>query len=156
MIINEQNLGDLGQTLDEMHRLARTYASDVAPWATLSLQSFFDIVKKIPYHEDVWQGKPAEVLKRPIYTIDQIGAGGDCDDKAIVMAAYAILNNLEYRFIAAGSLLAGPFHHALLDIFYGGRWVPVDATYPHNIFGVRQWKSEKEIKSYGIANHTRG
>lgn len=155
MKISDQELLSVQTTLGEMHRLANQYAMDVAPYAGMPLRDFFDLVAKIPYHVDTWKGEPAEVVKRPSYTLRQLGAGGDCDDKAIVMASWAVLNHLPYRFIAAGRILDGPLHHVFTEIFYGGKWVPVDSTYPRNVFGIRQWQSAHEVVSNGPTSYPR-
>ncbi len=115
-----------------MRFLADTYYQDMAPYATMSLLEVFDLVRKIPYRAD-----PPEVefLQRPMATLNGTGWGGDCDDKAICMAAWAKLNGIPYRFLAVSGDKNRPVHHVLTLMYIGGNWVPVDPTYSHYTLG---------------------
>ena len=131
-----------------MKRMVETYAGDVAPYASMSLSEFYDHVKRIPYKFDLINGKLAEVVKRPYYTLNQIGLGGDCDDKAIVMGAWAKLNGIPYRFKAVGKKLNGNLHHVYPELLLSGQWTACDATYPHNTLGVPM-NDYKKVVIYG-------
>jgi transglutaminase-like putative cysteine protease len=118
-----------------MKIIAETYREDVAEYASMNLLDFYTMVKDIPYKYDMVCGKLGEILQRPQYTLNRNGAGGDCDDKAIVMASYAILNKIPYRFKAVGKIPNGAVSHVYTEFQIEGEWIPVDATYPHNTLG---------------------
>ena len=94
-----ENLVSAKHTGKAMHEMVRKYHSDMAPWATESIFEFFDTMKSIPYQPDP---KNIELIKRPSLTMMQIGPGGDCDDKSIAVASYAVLNLIPYRFLGVG------------------------------------------------------
>lgn len=124
---------DVRQTISEMRRLATLYKNDIAQYATKPLTEFYDMVKNLAYIPDP---TGQETIRRPGYTIRGIGPGRDCDDKAVVMASYAILNNIPWRFVVVSASAKGPYHHVFNEFFLGGKWLPVDATYPWNILFV--------------------
>lgn len=57
---------------------------------------------------------------------------GDCDDMTILLGA--MLESIGYpvRLVLAGPDPRRPrlFTHIYLEVFYGGRWIPLDATMP--------------------------
>jgi transglutaminase-like putative cysteine protease len=119
-------------TANEMYRLARHYASDTAQYSTMSLNAWFNKVKRIPYRKDP---PGEEYLQRPLATLWRIGRGGDCDDKAILLATWAVNNGLPFRWVAVGRMPTRPLHHILVQILINGAWMTCDATYPHNTLG---------------------
>jgi hypothetical protein len=135
-ITEEELINGPEQTGKRMRQLVEKYYLDMAPWASLSLMSIFEIIKNIPFTSD-----PAghEFIKRPLYTMRQWGPGGDCDDKMIALASWARLNKLIYNFIAVGVKKAGlniiPLTHVLLEIKIDGNWVHCDPTYAFNVCG---------------------
>lgn len=76
-----------------------------------------------------------EVLQRPYFTVNGMGKGGDCDDKAIAMASWAYLNGIPYRFIAVRRPDRKSLHHVFTELYIGNRWVAADCTYSINRFG---------------------
>lgn len=139
MEIFSQKLVDARHTGTIMHQMVSKYYTDMAPWADLDVLSMFETIAKIPYHADP---PNIEVLKRPYYTMKQIGPGGDCDDKAIAFASWAVLNSIPYRFIGAGRKKPGHklfqrilLTHVFPQVYIFGKWITVDATYPFNIIG---------------------
>lgn len=128
-----------------MRWLVRHYAFDVMPHIGKSLPQMFNLVKNLPFNPDP---EGHELLKRPFFTLNGLGPGGDCDDKAIVMASWARLNRLDYRFIACGRVEPGlkpgctseiPLTHVFVLIKINDRWVVCDPTYAFNSLG-RHWK----------------
>jgi hypothetical protein len=115
------------QTGKEMHRLIVKYADDIALNAAMPLREFYEHVKMIPYGPD-----PAgqEYLRRPQASMLGLGPGEDCDDKCIMMAAWAVLNNVPWKIIATGR--ENKVRHVFPLFFIEGEWRPVDATYPRN------------------------
>lgn len=115
-----------------MVRLAEQYRGDVAPFAHMTLGQFFDKIRLIPYNRD-----PAstEFLQRPYYTLSGNRPGGDCDDKAICIGAYAVLHGYPFRFVAMGKQMGQPLHHVATDVMVNGQYVHLDPTYNTGVLG---------------------
>jgi hypothetical protein len=139
-------LKNVQQTLEQMKRLSIQYAGDVAPFGTMPLTEYYEVVKNIPYKFDLDRnGRLVEILQRPLYTLNGQGFGGDCDDKAICMGAWAHLNGMPFRFKAVGKRLNGKLHHVYSEILMNGEWVVCDATYPHNTLGHAMYPYKKVV-----------
>jgi hypothetical protein len=127
--------GGAKQTGKEMHRLADSYAFDMAPWASTPLTVIFRKIADIPFRADP---EGHELVQRPIFTMRN---GGDCDDKSICMAAWAILNKVKYRFCAVGRKIPGkiriPLTHVFTEVKINNEWISADCTYAYNILGQR-------------------
>jgi transglutaminase-like putative cysteine protease len=135
MIFKSIPLEGVHQTGKAMHRLAREYSFDMAPFASLSITELFDKIKNIPYVAD----PPGhELVQRPKFTLSR---GGDCDDKAVTAAAYFINRGIPYRFVAIGQGGKNPrtgkipLTHVFVEYNIGGKWLVFDATYSYNILG---------------------
>lgn len=136
--------GDARETGALMRDMAYRYAQDMAPYLHLTLNEVFDKIKKIPFRPDP---PDAETLMRPRYTMRLQGFGGDCDDKAIALAAYLILKGgrawtpnirprqFDWRFIAVRRADYDTLHHVFLQIYINGMWVSADPTYSFNALG---------------------
>lgn len=153
MIYNKtvENLIGAKHTGKAMHEFVRRYHRDMAPWATESLFEFFDTMKEIPYQADP---DNIELIKRPSLTMMQIGPGGDCDDKSIAVASYAVLNGIKYRFLGVGkknpNKKYGLFDKILLTHVYpelhiSGEWVTFDTTYRFNVLGQAMSKYDRVV-----------
>lgn len=123
--------------LAEMVRIVRTHAGDVAEWATLPLSEFFDMVKRGAYNRepDAWG---AQVLARPALTIHKRAPVIACANKAIILASWAQLNRVPWRLVAVGRVAGMPPHHVFPEMFIGGEWRPVDATYRWGVIFTRR------------------
>ena len=125
-------LTDVKQTAFNMYRIAYAWRDDMAAYASLSLNELFTLLKNIPFNADP---DDTELLQRPFYTLNQLGRGGDCDDKAICAGAWCHLNRLPFRFIAVAVTPATELHHVLTEIYYRGQWIEFDPTYAFNVLG---------------------
>ncbi len=125
-------LVDVQQTASNMYRIAYAWKDDMAPYASMSLQELFQLLKSIPFNADP---NETELLQRPFYTLHQIGQGGDCDDKAICTGAWCHLNGLRFRFLAVSMQADKKLHHVLTEIFIRGLWTEFDPTYSFNVLG---------------------
>lgn len=125
-------LKDVSQTSKNMYRIAYAWRDDMAAYATLSLEELFDLLKNIPFNADP---DDTELLQRPFWTLNQLGKGGDCDDKAICVGAYCHLNKIPFRFIATSMQKDGKLHHVLTEMYIRGRWLEFDPTYRFNVLG---------------------
>ncbi len=132
----EAELVNLQQTATEMYRLASAWRDDMAPYASMSPQELFDFLKDIPFNADPDDetGEGMEFLQRSYYTVTQSGPGGDCDDKAICVGAWANLRNIPFRFVAV-SRSDEPLHHVLTELYIQGVWWNFDPTYAFNVLG---------------------
>ena len=123
-----------------MHDMARAFALDMAPYAHLSVLEMYDVIKAIPFREDP---EEMETLQRPFYTMNSMGAGGDCDDKCIALASYCILHNIGYRFVALRRPDKKDLHHVAMELYILNRWVFTDPTYSFNVFGREPFYAER-------------
>ena len=124
--------GKANATGPYMHTMVQTYWRDMVPWGSLSLPQIFDRIKRIPYRPDP---PTVETLMRPYYTMNMLGWGGDCDDKAIALASWAVINRMPYRFVAVRRADMPTLHHVYTELWDGRRWLPADATYSVNQLG---------------------
>ena len=115
-----------------MHAMVQTYWRDMIPWGTLSLPEIFTVIKNIPYRADP---PDVETLMRPYYTMRQLGWGGDCDDKAIALACWAVINRIPYRFVAVRKHGMPTLHHVFTQLYTNGKWISADVTYSVNLLG---------------------
>lgn len=124
--------GSAAQTGRLMRSMVRRYYQDMAPWASCTVFEIFEIIKNLPFRPDPhWE----ETLMRPLYTMNMQGAGGDCDDKAIALASWAVLNSIPYRFVAVRRADMPGFHHVFCELYINGRWLHADPTYTFNTLG---------------------
>jgi len=153
MIANatRQNLVNAKHTGKVMHRFVRDYYTDMAPYASQTIYEFFDTMKNLPYQPDP---KNIELLKRPYYTMQRLGPGGDCDDKSIAVASYATLNSIPYRFLGVGKKVPGKKYrvfdrilltHVYTELYIGGKWVTFDTTYQFNVLGQAMNKYDRIV-----------
>lgn len=131
----EAELTDLQQTATEMYRIAWAWKEDMLPYVTLNLQELFDLLRSIPFNADP---EDMELLQRPWYTLNEAGAGGDCDDKMICVGAYCHLRNIWFRFVAVSRGTdpeKEPLHHVLVQMYIQKQWQIFDPTYAFNVLG---------------------
>ena len=134
MQITRRKLIDAKQTGRLMHQMINLYYRDMSPYASLSYPEIFDVIKNLPFNSDP---PDEELLKRPYYTMQRIGPGGDCDDKTIALCSWAKLAGIPHRIMGVGNrtkkygkiLLS----HVRPELYIGGRWISFDATYGFNI-----------------------
>lgn len=115
-----------------MREMVECYYRDMTPYAHLTLEEIFNVIKNVPYKPDPPE---LETLQRPYYTMNRLAFGGDCDDKAICLASYAKLLGIPYRFIAVRKCGRKTLHHVVCELMLNGQWVHADATYSVNTLG---------------------
>jgi len=148
-------LRDKLQTSKEMHRLIKKYSNDLnrvyvningskRPLSVLTLGEYFNIIRKIPYQRDI---APIEIVKRPLFTLRDTkkGVGADCKKKAILISSFLLLNGIQYRLIGSSSRKDKRVHHVFPQALLGGKWVNVDATYPHFKIGESKKITKAEV-----------
>ena len=116
-------LHDVFQTGEEMRRLACDYCADLGPWLDVPFIDFYRHVCRLPYIPDP-PGR--EFVSRPAYTLNPDYIPRDCDDKAVLCAAWLHAHKIPCRFIATSTRPDGELHHVFL---LAGTGEVVDATY---------------------------
>ena len=121
--------GNLDHTIAEIIRISTVYRLDVIDFARFSFGEMHRYVADfIPYVKDP---RGIELLKRPLFTLE---GGGDCDCKTIVQLAHAMLKPTLDGFDGFGFALTGTggFSHIFFTLYFDGKRIDVDATYPGN------------------------
>lgn len=124
--------------LRRMVGLVRRTAEDVAPWALVPLEEFFRMVSRGHYNRepDNWR---AQVLARPAATISKTVPVIACANKAIIVASWAQMNGIPWRLVAVSRVRGRSPHHVFPELYIGGEWRPVDATYPWSVLFARKF-----------------
>lgn len=115
----------------------------------LNLKDFYDYVKSLDYIDD---GKKAEILSRPKYSLDpDFKVARDCDDKTLACAAFFRLKNQPFRLIVSGR--KSRVHHIYPEIEIPGiGYIAFDTTYPDNKqIGERIFNEKKRQIFYDFA-----
>lgn len=133
----------VNETLKQMRSMVEAHWRDMAPYVHLPITEAYENIKNIPWRADSIDGFDDEVVMRPSYTMFEMGVGGDCDDKAVMMASYLKAAGYPWRFVAVGD---DKFEHVYVETQIDGQVVPLDATYPYNTFGLVR---ERRLKRYG-------
>ncbi len=71
----------------------------------------------------------------------------DCDDFGVLLAAFAVANDIPYRFITIAVITCKEFSHVYSEFYIDGEWIGVDASTRISYFG---WKPEnyKRIQAW--------
>lgn len=143
------NTHTVKDTIENMVLLAKNFAHEVEFLSKYSLLEIFEYVKKIKYVPDPTE---FEFIKKPILTIKN---GGDCDDKAIVIAAYCYLRKIPFRFVIASEKENKIPTHIYTEINVDG-WKVFDVTYPNNEFNkdAGVYTAKIIVYSYDISSET--
>lgn len=140
-ISKEMLTGGVKQTGAVMHRLVEDYFLDMTPFISEPVTEVFKFIANIPFLADP---EGHELVQRPKFTLQ---FGGDCDDKAVAMAAYLKLRGIKYRFRAVGVKVPGkatiPLTHVWTEAIISTNWVILDCTYSHNVYGQQTMRYDK-------------
>ncbi len=98
------------------------------PVSSLTLQEYFNIIRRIPYRRDK---KPIEVVARPKHIFKHRNLGMDCKKKAVMISSYLKNNGIPYRLASSSKKINKRIHHVFPQMYLNGEWMNVDATYPH-------------------------
>lgn len=139
--ISSRPLVNAEQTARYMYYLSRKYYLDMVAYSDYTIIEVFELISSLPYEFD----PPGhELVKRPLYTIQGLYSGGDCDDKSVCVGAWCELTNTPYRFIGVGNPKPGvkygifdkiKLQHVFCLVNIMGRWVIFDPTYSFNTLG---------------------
>lgn len=110
--------------------LALDLVRDVRPkdWIGEVRAVFHYVRDQIRYTKDV---AGLETLQTPLVTLDD--ASGDCDDKSTLLASLLESVGHPTRFVAVGYSGPRSYSHVYVETRIGTRWVPLDATMPHDV-----------------------
>jgi hypothetical protein len=135
-------LSDCTQTAREIKRIVNTYYADLnlclyrrgangksQPIGKMNLQDFFNFVKNIPFKIDK---RPVEYVARPYLLMQKNIDGLDCKKKTIMIASWLKSHKTPFQLVGSSIRHDGKIHHIFPRGFIGGRWRPIDATYPNN------------------------
>lgn len=130
-------------TAAEMARMVKEYAPDLPGIRRATAKEWYGKIKALPYKRDP---KGMEWVTNPLITINPSYKGfRDCDDKAILMAAWAFVHKKPYKFVA-GAKKGQNLHHVWPEIALNGKnFISFDATFPEKYY----------INNNGIWNHTK-
>lgn len=120
------------EILARMGETVRANAYDVAEWASLPLDRFFDLVRGGTYNREPTSWN-SQVLARPRDSISKAVPVIACANKAIILAAWAQMNRIPWRLVAVGNHRGYPPHHVFPEFYVAGQWRAVDATYPWSV-----------------------
>lgn len=132
-----------------MRMLTNDHRRDVLPYQNYSLERFFTLVKNLPY--DAHEYKRGEILKRPRITLKE---GGDCDDKAIAMAAFLATFPSKMPCAFQQFFITADFGAGEAHVFNGllcsrHQWFYIDATYKKNKINT-VYGHPKKLRAYKI------
>ena len=121
-------------TVSKMKDMVSRFYTDVAPFAFMELESFFDLVKRMPYRmED--PGLGMQILQRPKFTFSRKVEVVACANKAILISSFLTLFGIENGFVITANKASDNYGH----VFNWAKfpWNPqisyIDATYPENV-----------------------
>lgn len=126
MIIKKKNLFSVFQTGQEMRRLASFYCADLGRWLDVPFIVYYRFVCSLPYVPDP---PDVETVSRPLFTLNADYAPRDCDDKAVLLAAWLVAHGQKVRFVASSTRKDRELHHTFLQMENG---LFIDATYKKN------------------------
>lgn len=93
------------------------------------VRAIFNYVRdSIRYTRDV---AGLETLQTPLITLED--EAGDCDDKSTLLASLLESVGHPTRFVAVGYTGPGEYSHVYVETRMGERWLPLDATMPHDV-----------------------
>lgn len=121
------------KTIEAMKKIRDKFYLDVAPFAFMDLETFFDLVKNLPYkmEEKEWQ---AQILQRPAFTLARVAPVVACANKAILLGSYLTLQGIKNGFVVSANTPDGPFGHVFnWCLMFGTKPRILDATYPDNV-----------------------
>jgi hypothetical protein len=153
MIAQRQPLHSKYQTGKRMYQLVDKTAEDLKtiyfagkPLCDISLFDYFRFIRTIPYRRDP---RPREIIARPAHLLKYRNAGLDCKKKAILLAAYAKMNGIKYRFIASSRRPDKRIHHVYPEMEISNRMIDTDATYPENRINMKKPATKKIVLPKG-------
>lgn len=126
MIQKTWPLDNVNQTGAKMSSLVCLYWTDLGPWLDRPFIEFYRYVCALPYIPDP---PGVETVSRPAYTLNGAYGPRDCDDKAVLCAAWWHGHGRPVRFVASSTKPDKKLHHVFLQLDNG---VFIDATYKKN------------------------
>lgn len=126
MVETTRQLTNVNQTGAQMARLVKEYWPDLGAWLVRPFKAFYKYVCDLPYIPDP---PGVETVSRPAYTLRPEYSPRDCDDKAVLIAAWLHGNGRRCRFVASSTKPNKKLHHVFVQLDDG---TLIDATYSQN------------------------
>jgi hypothetical protein len=126
---------DPAEVGDYMQAMVAKYYRDCTPYANWATLDFYNAVKRIPYNmeDGIYQA-----LMRPALVLNGQAPVIACVNKAITMGSFLRCKNIPYRYKIVAKNSSDPLHHVYTEAYIGGRWIPMDCTYPENQMGATE------------------
>jgi len=142
-VIERRKLNSYRDTVQKVFEFAELFKNDLRFLDDLDIFTFYNYIRSLPYIRDP---KGEETVVRQKYTIRPEWKGcRDCDDKTLLILSFAKLKNIPGRSVVCGK---HPWpHHIYPELQLGGKYIPVDATYPRCKFGEKLY-DEKYRKEF--------
>jgi hypothetical protein len=88
----------------------------------MTLQDFFNFVRRIPYRRDTTNPHPKEIISRPHYIVKHRNLGMDCKKKAILLGSFLRCQGIAFtiffrRRSSAGTGKTSMQHTAITGFF---------------------------------------
>jgi len=137
MIINKTEKHFLKDTLNEVERLAGTYADDMKEFKDYTILQMFNFISQnVEYKKDP---PGIELVMRPLFTLKR--GAGDCDDKAVLFLAWCKLKNYKCGYSIVSQKKEKSYHHIFTYLIINNQIIDADATYHYNKLGqVKPWE----------------
>lgn len=135
MPISTTSVSSANDIAHAMIDVVEKYYTDLFRYQSTPILDFYRKVRSIPYSVEIGD---YQNLQRPGYTLNGHGPFTACANKSIAIASYLKLKNIPYRFVIVSDDVTEPYHHVFTEGYFNGEWVPMDATYPHNQFGITE------------------
>lgn len=130
-------------TIEGMKTLVREFRADVAPFAFLSIEDFFDIVKNLPYKMES-PSLGMQILQRPKFTLQRKVNVVACANKAILISSFLTNLGIPNGFVISANKATENYGHVFNWARLFGNRVFIDATYPENeIFREKKYAKRK-------------
>jgi hypothetical protein len=118
------------------------FAGKLVALSSLPFNTYFDYIRRLPYKRD---RAPVEQIGRPAWVMEKRANGRDCKKAAIMISAYLKYHRIPFRLIGSSTRKDRAIHHIFPQMFTGGQWVNVDATYSDYEIGQQKTVTAKEI-----------
>ena len=118
-------LDSVYRTAAEMVRITKTYAADLGPWLRVPFAVYYRYVCELPYIPDP---ENIETVSRPAFTLCPEYGPRDCDDKAVLCAAWWHAHGVPVCFVATSTRPNRQLQHVCCMI----PGFLIDATYKNH------------------------
>ncbi len=145
-IVDTIALNSYRQSVHEIASISSEFCEDMKGIHPDCFDDIYYAVCSLPYVEDDYGDEVGELLSRPCYILDMVGA--DCKKKSILIASWCNLHGVPVRFVVMSNRPDGMPHHIYTEVLHHGKWRAADATYPDNKLGSYEPETFREVFEY--------